>query len=299
MIYRTLVGVQLMIGNFYNRRQFNSLKSMKGDFVTNQTSLQTFNRASFKIKRKFGTHATKDYHKILGVPLTATKKEIKEAYIKLAKKHHPDANPEDVHANIRFQEISDAYEALIKDKKPHSHPPFNTSTKYDSHSFRQAQKNYQERYGNPWHNSNNWTSKNEFENFKLPPNVKIRDVFKQIIIDQGFENSMKNWDKAVADAKLTVKAGLRGDWEKVSLFAQNYRIFTIFFAFSLASVVCFPWIINVFIFFLWYVYYLILFTIGFILVFGNSPTFVIAVLKPLHTRFMMKAQKASKRKQGS
>ena len=110
---------------------------------------------------------------------------------------------------------------------------------------------------------------------------------------------MKNWDKAVADAKLTVKAGLRGDWEKVRLFAQNYRIFTIFFAFSLASVVCFPWIINVFIFFLWYVYYLILFTIGFILVFGNSPTFVIAVLKPLHTRFMMKAQKASKRKQGS
>ena len=299
MIYRTLVGVQLMIGNFYNRRQFNSLKSMKGDFVTNQTSLQTFNRASFKIKRKFGTHATKDYHKILGVPLTATKKEIKSAYIKLAKKHHPDANPEDVHANIRFQEISDAYEALINDKKPQSHPPFKTSPKYESSSFTQAQKKYQERYGAPWHKSYEWTSMYKPDNFTLPPNVRIRDVFKQIIIDQGFETSVKNWDKAIADAKLAINAGFRGDWEKITLFAQNHRIFTICFTFSLASLVCFPWIINVVIFFLWYVYYLILFTFGFILVFGNSPTFVIAVLKPLHTRFMMKAQKASKRKQGS
>ena len=298
-MFRTLVDLQLMFGNLLTTRRFYSIKSIKRDGYTNKASLQAFNRASFEMQRKFGKRATTDYHKILGVPSNATKKEIKSAYIKLAKKHHPDTNPEDVHANIRFQEISDAYEALINDKKPQPHPPFKTSTKYESSSFTQSQKKYQERYGSPWHKSYEWTSMYKLDNFTLPPNVRIRDVFKQIIIDQGFENSVKNWEKFVADAKLTIKAGLRGDWEKVSLFAQDHRIFTICFAFSLASVVCFPWIINVVIFFLWYVYYFVVFTIGFLLIFCNSPTFVIVVLKPLHTRFMMKAQKASKRKQGS
>ena len=298
-MFRTLVSLQLMIGNLYTRRGFNFIKLMNRDDFENKVALQGFKRASFEIRRKFGNNSTKDYHKILGVPLTATKKEIKSAYIKLAKKHHPDANPEDVHANIRFQEISDAYEALINDKKPQSHPPFKTSPKYESSSFTQAQKEYQERYGAPWHKSYEWTSMYKPDNFTLPPNVRIRDVFKQIIIDQGFENSVKNWDKAVADAKIAFKAGLRGDWEKVGLFAQDHGIVTICFAVSLASVLFFPWMINVIIFFLWYVYYLFLFIIGFILVFGHSPTFVIFVLKPLHTRFMMKAQKAYKRKQGS
>jgi curved DNA-binding protein len=54
----------------------------------------------------------KDYYSTLGVAKTATEKEIKQAYRKLARKHHPDVNPGDKAAESRFKEINEAYEVL-------------------------------------------------------------------------------------------------------------------------------------------------------------------------------------------
>jgi curved DNA-binding protein len=54
----------------------------------------------------------KDYYKILGVPKTATEKEIKAAYRKLARKHHPDVNQGNKDAEARFKEINEANEVL-------------------------------------------------------------------------------------------------------------------------------------------------------------------------------------------
>src|SRR6476469_8441698 len=51
----------------------------------------------------------KDYYKVLGVSETATESEIRRAYRKLAKQHHPDANPG---SEDRFKEISAAYDVL-------------------------------------------------------------------------------------------------------------------------------------------------------------------------------------------
>ena len=57
--------------------------------------------------------ATPDYYKILGVPRTATADEIKKAFRKLARKHHPDAGGDEA----KFKEINEAYEVLSDDKK--------------------------------------------------------------------------------------------------------------------------------------------------------------------------------------
>ncbi len=55
----------------------------------------------------------KDYYAILGVPKNAAEKDIKSAYRKLARKWHPDANPQNQHqAEEKFKEISEAYEVL-------------------------------------------------------------------------------------------------------------------------------------------------------------------------------------------
>lgn len=54
----------------------------------------------------------KDYYSTLGVAKTATDKEIKQAYRKLARKHHPDVNPGDKSAESRFKDLNEAYEVL-------------------------------------------------------------------------------------------------------------------------------------------------------------------------------------------
>lgn len=59
---------------------------------------------------------TKDPYKILGVNKTASDGEIKTAYRKLAKKHHPDLNPDNKSADAKFKDISAAYD-LLKDKE--------------------------------------------------------------------------------------------------------------------------------------------------------------------------------------
>src|SRR5436189_4943387 len=54
----------------------------------------------------------KDYYKILNVPRGASADEIKKAFGKLARKHHPDMNPGDKKAEEKFREINEAYEVL-------------------------------------------------------------------------------------------------------------------------------------------------------------------------------------------
>jgi DnaJ-class molecular chaperone len=54
----------------------------------------------------------KDYYATLGVAKTASAKEIKQAFRKLARKHHPDVNPGDKSAEGRFKELNEAYEVL-------------------------------------------------------------------------------------------------------------------------------------------------------------------------------------------
>lgn len=65
-----------------------------------------------------------DYYKILGISKTASEKEIKTAYRKLARKYHPDLNPDNKEAEKKFKEINEANEVLsdIESRK-----------KYDKH----------------------------------------------------------------------------------------------------------------------------------------------------------------------
>jgi len=62
--------------------------------------------------------AEKDYYDILGIPRTASKDQIKQAYRRLAMKYHPDMNKENPKASgEKFKDVSEAYEVLMDDEK--------------------------------------------------------------------------------------------------------------------------------------------------------------------------------------
>jgi len=56
--------------------------------------------------------AKKDYYKLLGIKRNASEQEVKRAYRRLARKHHPDVNPGDKSAETKFKDINEAYEVL-------------------------------------------------------------------------------------------------------------------------------------------------------------------------------------------
>jgi len=59
----------------------------------------------------------KDYYQVLGIAKNASEKEIKQAFRKLARKHHPDVNPGDRGAESKFKEINEAHEVLSDPEK--------------------------------------------------------------------------------------------------------------------------------------------------------------------------------------
>lgn len=99
-----------------------------------------------------------DYYKILGIDKSATPKDIKNAYRKLARKHHPDLHPNDKDAKKNFQLVNEANEVLSDPKK---------RKKYDEHGhdwkhadeYAQAQQQQQRSSGQG--RSRNYSSQTE------------------------------------------------------------------------------------------------------------------------------------------
>jgi curved DNA-binding protein len=83
-----------------------------------------------------------DYYKVLGLDKKATVKDIKAAYRKLARKYHPDLNPNDTEAKKKFQEINEAQEVLSDPEKRKKYDQYGEDWKHADQfeSARQSQR---------------------------------------------------------------------------------------------------------------------------------------------------------------
>lgn len=87
-----------------------------------------------------------DYYKILGVDKAASEDDIKKAYRKLARKYHPDLNPNDQEANKKFQQINEANEVLSDPEKRKKYDQYGKDWKH-AEQFEQARQQSGD-YGN-------------------------------------------------------------------------------------------------------------------------------------------------------
>ena len=115
------------------------------------------------------TRKTKSYYDVLGVGKSATDKDIRQAFRKLARKYHPDLNPDDKEAEAKFKEINEANEVLsdAEDRK-----------KYDQYGddWKRADE-FESRYGGPGSGrTHTWSTDEDFDS---DPFGGFEDLFRR------------------------------------------------------------------------------------------------------------------------
>ena len=144
----------------------------------------------------------KNYYKVLGVEKSATQEEIKSAYRKLAKKYHPDANPENKRYEKNFLEINEANETLGDADKRKKYDNLGSESSFqNSNDFRQNSR-YTQR-------SNNGGGRSSFHNMFFGGD-DFDDMF-------GGSTSPQKGGDIEASIELTIEEGFKGIEKRISL----------------------------------------------------------------------------------
>ncbi len=105
-----------------------------------------------------------DYYKILGIYKNATQKDIKSAYRKLARKYHPDLNPDNKDAKKNFQQINEANEVLSDPEKRKKYDQYGKDWKH-ADEFNNQKQNQQQSATSDRQGNSGFTNEGEFSDF--------------------------------------------------------------------------------------------------------------------------------------
>ena len=164
-----------------------------------------------------------DYYKVLGVEKTATADDIKKAYRKLARKYHPDLNPNDETAKKKFQEINEANEVLTDPEKRKKYDQYGENWKHGE-EYEKAQQQYQR-------SSAGGGSQNPYEGFDFNYSGdydagEYSDFFEQMFGSRfggGRRNSFKGQDYN-ASVELTLQQAATTHQQTFNINGKNIRI---------------------------------------------------------------------------
>jgi molecular chaperone DnaJ len=141
--------------------------------------------------------ASKDYYQILGVNRNASEKEIKQAYRRLARKHHPDLNPGDKSAEARFKEMNAAYEVLSNPEKRKKYDQFGDQWEY-AEQFAKAGG----QQGVRWDAGKGGTT------FEYGDVSGLGDIFSSLFGDAGMDPRMRRGPQRGQDLESPVEVSL-------------------------------------------------------------------------------------------
>ncbi|MDY7395443.1 J domain-containing protein [Aureibaculum sp. 2210JD6-5] len=106
-----------------------------------------------------------DYYKILGVAKTASEKDIKKAYRKLARKYHPDVNPNDKEAEKKFKEINEAHEVLSNPANRKKYDEYGKDWQHAEQFEKAKQQRRQQHQGSSQRQYSGGFSEDDFSDF--------------------------------------------------------------------------------------------------------------------------------------
>ncbi len=160
-----------------------------------------------------------DYYKILGVNKNATPAEIKKAYRKLARKHHPDLNPNDKEAVKFFQQINEANEVLSDPEKRKKYDQYGADWKH-ADQFEQARKAQEQAAGAR-------TESGEYYNFTDEEGAGFSDFFSSLFGGggRGFREKVRFKGQDLhATAQVNLTDAFKTHQQTFSVNGKNIRI---------------------------------------------------------------------------
>ncbi|MDE5677920.1 DnaJ C-terminal domain-containing protein [Phocaeicola sp.] len=179
-----------------------------------------------------------DYYNVLGVDKNATAEDIKKAFRKLARKYHPDLNPNDPAAKDKFQEINEANEVLSDPEKRKKYDEYGEHWKH-ADEFDRQKKTYGNTGGFSGSSTNGhgsrWYRDNGKEGFKGARNAHFgdstngfSDFFEELFGHQGYAGSRRNdgfrGQDYNAELHLSLREAAETHKQVLSVNGKNIRI---------------------------------------------------------------------------
>jgi hypothetical protein len=147
-------------------------------------------------------------YEILGVDRSSTPKEIKMAFYKEAKKHHPDLHTNDPKSKERFQEVAAAYELLSDEQRKRKYDATGFTGDSQAYDARGQHQQHQQQHNSAWNQQH------------------AEDIFNSVQSDVDvIKEALHAYSIEIRDeVNYTVDAVQRGDWHAVYDIAKSHKL---------------------------------------------------------------------------